>query len=82
MAWGAWKTKIFRTALAKQVVPQIQAGNVKRFLGFNEPDKREQANMPYMEAIKYWPVLESLKVPLAALPVPTPKESTTTAYKA
>ena len=66
MAWGAWKTEDLQNSLAKQVVPQIQAGNVKRFLGFNEPDKREQANMPYMEAIKYWPVLESLKVPLCS----------------
>jgi tetratricopeptide (TPR) repeat protein len=66
MAWGAWKTEDLQSSLAKQVVPQIQAGKVKRFLGFNEPDKREQANMPYMEAIKYWPVLESLKVSLCS----------------
>ena len=66
MAWGAWKAENLKRDLAKHVIPQIQAGRIKRFLGFNEPDKREQANMPYMEAIRYWPVLESLNIPLCS----------------
>ena len=48
------------------VVPQIRAGKAMRLLGFNEPDKKEQANMPYTEALKYWPMLEDLGIPLCS----------------
>ena len=66
MAWGAWSTDDLRKGLAEKVVPHIKSGKVKRFLGFNEPDKKEQANMPYKAALKYWPILESLNVPLCS----------------
>ena len=66
MAWGAWSEDGLRKSLEKHVVPQIKSGRVKRFLGFNEPDKREQANMKYQDALKYWPILESLNVPLCS----------------
>ena len=66
MAWGAWGMEGFVQSLNKHAVPQIRAGKVKRILGFNEPDKKEQANMPYLEALKYWPVLEKLGVPLCS----------------
>ena len=52
--------------LKKHVVPQIKAGRVKRFLGFNEPDKNDQANMSYTAALKYWPELELLNIPLCS----------------
>ncbi len=66
MAWGAWSESGLTDALEKHVIPQIKAGKVKRFLGFNEPDKREQANMNYKAALKYWPLLEKLNVPLCS----------------
>jgi hypothetical protein len=66
MAWGAWSVDGLGKGLQKSVVPYIESGKVKRFFGFNEPDKREQANMSYQNALKYWPQLESLNVPLCS----------------
>ena len=66
MAWGAWSAADLRKSLQDKVVPHIKSGKVKRFLGYNEPDKKEQANMPYKAALKYWPILESLNVPLCS----------------
>ena len=66
MAWGAWGMDGFVQSVRKHIVPQIKSGTTKRVLGFNEPDKKEQANMPYKEALKYWPVLEELGVPLCS----------------
>jgi hypothetical protein len=66
MAWGAWSVDGLRKGLQKSVVPEIESGKVKRFFGFNEPDKPEQANMPYQAALKYWPQLEALGVPLCS----------------
>ena len=66
MAWGAWSAADLGKSLQDKVVPHIKSGKVKRFLGFNEPDKKEQANMPYKAALKYWPILESLNVPLCS----------------
>ena len=66
MAWGAWKSTDLQANLKKHVVPQIKAGRVKRFLGFNEPDKKDQANMSYTDALKYWPALEALDIPLCS----------------
>ncbi len=66
MAWGAWNSDNFQKALNKYVVPKIKQGLVKRFLGFNEPDKSDQANMPVDAALKYWPILEKLGIPLCS----------------
>ncbi len=66
MAWGAWSSDGLRKGLQTGVVPHIRSGKVKRFLGFNEPDKSNQANMSYKAALKYWPILETLKVPLCS----------------
>ncbi len=66
MTWGAWGKEGLKKALQNDVVPQIQSGKAKRLLGFNEPDKKEQANMPYTEALKYWPMLEDLGIPLCS----------------
>ncbi|MAH12791.1 MAG: hypothetical protein CMO33_03520 [Verrucomicrobia bacterium] len=66
MTWGAWGKDGFAKTLQRDVVPQIQSGKAKRLLGFNEPDKKEQANMPYTEALKYWPMLEQLGIPLCS----------------
>ena len=72
MAWGAWGMDGFVQSVRKHIVPQIKSGSTKRVLGFNEPDKKEQANMPYQDALKYWPVLEELGVPCAVPPAPIP----------
>ena len=66
MVWGAWEADELRERLNKHIVPKIKSGDVHQILGFNEPDKLEQANMPYTEALKYWPILESLHVPLCS----------------
>ena len=66
MVWGAWEADELRERLNKHIVPKIKSGDVHRILGFNEPDKLEQANMPYTEALTYWPILESLYVPLCS----------------
>lgn len=64
MAWGGGRN--ISEWLQEQVMPQIKNGTAKRFLGFNEPDKRDQANMPYMKAIELWPELMKLGVPLCS----------------
>lgn len=66
MAWGAWSINDLRNGLKARVVPHVKSGKVKRFLGFNEPDKSDQANMSYRAALKYWPILESLNIPLCS----------------
>ncbi len=52
--------------LRDRVVPRIKDGTVRRLMGFNEPDKENQANMPYMTAIELWPQLMELGVPLVS----------------
>ena len=66
MTWGAYGKERMKKELAKYVVPKIKSGEVKRLLAFNEPDKKNQANMPYQKAIDYWPILESLNIPLCS----------------
>ena len=66
MAWGAWSNEGLKKNLDTHVIPQIKAGKVKKFLGFNEPDHHDQANMSYTDALKYWPILESLNIPLCS----------------
>lgn len=66
MTWGAWGKEGFSKVLLNDVMPQIRTGQAKRLFGFNEPDKKEQANMPYTEALKYWPMLEDLGIPLCS----------------
>lgn len=66
MVWGAWGEDTLQESLNTTLVPKIKAGDVRYVLGFNEPDKPEQANMPYTRALKYWPMLEALNVPLCS----------------
>ncbi len=60
------KTQHLRRTVAERVVPRIKDGTVKRVMGFNEPDKQNQANMPYREAVDLWPVFMELGVPLVS----------------
>ncbi|WP_052444415.1 glycosyl hydrolase [Flammeovirga sp. OC4] len=41
-------------------------GKINYLLGFNEPDKEDQAHMSVEEAIELWPLLESVGVPLGS----------------
>ena len=66
MVWGAWSADTLQEELKTLIAPKIRTGDIRQVLGFNEPDKPEQANMPYTEALKYWPMLESLNVPLCS----------------
>lgn len=62
MSWGGFDPKEF----LKRALPEVNSGNYKRFLAFNEPDGKEQANMSIEKALQLWPVLESLKIPLGS----------------
>lgn len=67
MIWGAWsKPEELESGLKKNLEPLFKSGKMKRLLGFNEPDKKDQSNMAYMKAIGYWPALMSLNVPLCS----------------
>jgi hypothetical protein len=52
--------------LRENVLPHIRNGSVKRILGFNEPDRKEQANMTVEQALAVWPILQFLKIPLCS----------------
>ncbi|OHX64450.1 glycosyl hydrolase [Flammeovirga pacifica] len=41
-------------------------GKISYLLGFNEPDKEDQAHMTVEEAIELWPLLETVGVPLGS----------------
>ncbi len=67
MVWGGGRSpEHLRAALQERVVPRIREGRVRRVLGFNEPDKEDQANMTYREALELWPLLMELGVPLVS----------------
>ncbi len=52
--------------LQERIIPQIQAGQIKRFLGPNEPDRKEHGDMTVEETLAIWPELEKLGVPLVS----------------
>ena len=67
MTWGGGKSaEKFAGFIRKTILPRIKDGTVKRVLAFNEPDKKDQSNMPYMQAINLWPELTALGVPLCS----------------
>ena len=72
MFWG--KTSVTDENI-NRLKKQISEGKIKYVLGFNEPDKKDQANMTVDEAIALWPKLESLGVPLGS-PAPANAEGT------
>lgn len=65
MKWGGGLRDFART-VEEQLKPHIESGRIKRFLGFNEPDHKKQANMPFMRAVEQWPALMELGVPLCS----------------
>ena len=66
MVWSARSMEKLQQRLSTDVIPQIKAGKVKRLLPLNEPDRHEQANMTYKQALSYWPMFESLNIPLCS----------------
>jgi len=67
MIWGKPQSaEALQKTFQEKVVPRIKDGRVKRVLGFNEPDKKDQANMPFMDAIELWPEFMKLGVPLCS----------------
>ncbi len=67
MFWGAPNTADrLKEAFAEKIVPNIKNGTVKRVMGFNEPDKKDQSDMPFMKAIELWPHFMELGVPLVS----------------
>lgn len=66
MIWGGAGKEKLKQYLEKAVIPNIKSGKSKRLLCLNEPDKKEQANMPYMVAIELWPEFEKLDIPLCS----------------
>ncbi|WP_242121684.1 MULTISPECIES: glycoside hydrolase family protein [Aestuariivivens] len=63
MQWGKWNINDERVAELKVF---RDAGKMHYLLGFNEPDKTDQANMTVDEAIDRWPKLMEVGVPLGS----------------
>lgn len=65
MIWGNSNEAKLKDRI-KKMRSDIRRGKVKRLMGFNEPDGKEQANMSVERALELWPILESAGVPLAS----------------
>ncbi|HEY4109155.1 MAG TPA: glycosyl hydrolase [Puia sp.] len=63
MFWGSGNMTDANIAAIQQSKAQ---GQVKYVLGFNEPDRSDQANMTVSQALAFWPKLESLGLPLGS----------------
>lgn len=61
MIWGAYTVQ---KTLNETILPQIASGKSRRILGFNEPDNRQQSNIPVERALEHWAQLEAANVPL------------------
>jgi hypothetical protein len=66
MIWGAWGSEGLEQRIATDILPQIESGQAKRLLGFNEPDFVKQSNLAVDKALSYWPILEQTGLPLAS----------------
>lgn len=66
MIWGAWSDTAAVVSKIEQVIQYKEQGRVKYLLGFNEPDNKDQANMPVERAIAYWPKLMEAGLPLGS----------------
>ena len=66
MTWGGGSPDRLDQRLRKDVIPEIKRRRVKRLLAFNEPDGKDQANMSVELALRLWPQLEKLGIPLCS----------------
>jgi hypothetical protein len=64
MLWTGNNAQGLQSAIVNNLLPQIQSGQAKRLLGFNEPDNPTQANMLVETALSVWPQLEQTNLPL------------------
>jgi len=53
MLWGYWGDK----AGVAKTGANAKAAGIKELLGFNEPDRKNQANMSVEKALRVWPIL-------------------------
>lgn len=63
MFWGQTNVSDANIAATQQAKAK---GQVKYVLGFNEPDRADQANMTVSQALALWPKLESIGLPLGS----------------
>jgi hypothetical protein len=63
MFWGKGSVNSSNLEHVQQLIAE---GKIKTVLGFNEPDKTEQANTSWEQAIDLWPQLEALNIRLGA----------------
>jgi len=66
MIWGAWADTAKVQAKIDYIKNLKAEGKAKFMLGFNEPDKTDQANMSVEGALAYWPKLEAVGLPLGS----------------
>lgn len=66
MIWGAWADTSKVQEKLDYIINLKNEGKVEFMLGFNEPDKTDQANMSLETALAYWPKLESVGLPLGS----------------
>ena len=66
MIWGAWADTAKVLEKLDHISELRHAEKISYMLGFNEPDKAEQANMSVETAVAYWPKLETLGIPLGS----------------
>ena len=66
MIWGAWSDTAAIVSKIEQVIQYKEEGKAKYLLGFNEPDNKDQSNMPVERAIAYWPKLMEAGLPLGS----------------
>jgi hypothetical protein len=66
MLWGAWGSEGLERRITTDILPQIESGQAKRLLGFNEPDFEKQSNLSVDEVTSYWPILAKIDLPLAS----------------
>ena len=64
MIWGAWEGTV-ENDVAK-LTKAIEAGEVERVMGFNEPDQHDQSDLSVERVVELWPLLMELDVPLAS----------------
>ena len=65
MAWGVWNHDSLRQKL-EDLRPFIESGQIKRLLGYNEPDKVNQSNLAVNDAVQGWSVLEETGLSLVS----------------
>jgi len=63
MVWGQSNATPSNITAVKSLKEQ---GKIKYVLGFNEPNRADQSNMTVSQALKLWPQLESIGLPLGS----------------